>query len=373
MESSLSTSRLISALSRSLLSSPLHNSSPNRFVLSSKRLASQDFREYAKPVRLLPVTRPETCRIDTFVKEEETASIRSGCLYRVRLSTSSLYGSDLSDLNAGILLCVMDGNGDAILQRFPAVCSDDIFQFGRGCVADFVFDGPKLGNVEAVWLSIESGQWRVSGLNLTTIVSSSQCYYTCLEYGFDLEEDVLIGEGRHSCPMVELRPSSVSERSSNDFTSLKMNVEFESGSLGLGISSNEEGMKEYTDLKSTLLLYDGLAVLVGWTILFISGREDAGLAFLTGGIGGFLYLICLQRSVDGLGQNGDDGQTFGLVLPVAVALVVARYGSSSNSTIMLTAKEVVFGMAGFLACKVAVLMAAFTPLPDQNKRGKIGE
>lgn len=44
----------------------------------------------------------------------------SECLYTVKLQTSSIYGSGLSNLNAGILLCLIDENGDSILQRIPA-------------------------------------------------------------------------------------------------------------------------------------------------------------------------------------------------------------------------------------------------------------
>ncbi|XP_047307792.1 uncharacterized protein LOC124911362 [Impatiens glandulifera] len=386
MESSLSIGRLISATRSNffvdyrLLSVRVKRIEipHNHFMISAKRLASQDFSDYAKPLQLLPVTKPETCSIDTFTNEENlTASIRSDCcLYKVRLSTSKLYGSDLSDLNAGILLCLMNGNGDAILQRFSAGCSslvsDDILHFRRGSVDDFTFNGPILGNIEAVWLSVESGQWRLAGLNVTVVrlLEEEERCYTCLEYGFDLEDDILLGEGIQSSSMVELRPSAVSEFTSNDFTRLCVGLEYEYASLGI---SNEESMKEYSDLKSTLLLYNTLLVLFGSTISFIVVGEDVGLAFLTGGIGGFIYLLFLQRSVDGLGNNNSNDQEFkvtlsGLILLLlSVAFVTAKYGASTN-TAMLTAKEVVFGMMGFLACKIAAVLAAFRPFLTEFKR-----
>lgn len=89
----------------------------------------------------------------------------SQSLCKVKLGTSNVYGSSLSDLNAGILLCVIDENGDSILQRMPSSLitdhstesEDGILHFQRGSVDEFTFEGPKLGKVEAVWISLESG------------------------------------------------------------------------------------------------------------------------------------------------------------------------------------------------------------------------
>jgi len=64
----------------------------------------------------------------------------------------------LSDLNAGILVCVVDENGDSILERLPAILhTDDIVHFQKGSTDEFVFTGPKLGRIEAIWISLESG------------------------------------------------------------------------------------------------------------------------------------------------------------------------------------------------------------------------
>lgn len=94
----------------------------------------------------------------------------SECLFKIKLGTSNFYGSSLSDLNAGILLCLIGENGDSILQRIPAslmtahstkleedVIDRDMLHFQRGFVDEFVFEGPNLGRVEALWISLESG------------------------------------------------------------------------------------------------------------------------------------------------------------------------------------------------------------------------
>lgn len=74
-------------------------------------------------------------------------------------------------MNAGILLCLIDERGNSVLQRVPAsmmtdsdhskekdtLDSPEILRFQRGSFDEFVFKGPKLGRLEAVWLSVESG------------------------------------------------------------------------------------------------------------------------------------------------------------------------------------------------------------------------
>lgn len=94
---------------------------------------------------------------------------RSKSLFRVKLGTSNLYGSSISDFNAGILLCLIDEDGNSILQRIPAslmtdhstesgdMTNSDMLHFQRGSVDEFIFKGPKISRLEALWVSVESG------------------------------------------------------------------------------------------------------------------------------------------------------------------------------------------------------------------------
>lgn len=90
----------------------------------------------------------------------------SRSLYMVKLGTSNIFGSNLTNLNSGILLCLINQNGDSILQRISASLVTDYFSeshngilhFQRGSVDVFTFEGPKLGKVEALWIGLESGQ-----------------------------------------------------------------------------------------------------------------------------------------------------------------------------------------------------------------------
>lgn len=80
-----------------------------------------------------------------------------------------MYGSDLSDQNAGILVCLIDEHGDSILERIPAIlCQDhfqqsedavtsDVVRFQKGSTDEFIFWGPNLGRIQALWISLDSG------------------------------------------------------------------------------------------------------------------------------------------------------------------------------------------------------------------------
>ncbi|KAF5748816.1 hypothetical protein HS088_TW04G00789 [Tripterygium wilfordii] len=376
-----------------------------RFGLGALNFSKQsnffrDFQGYARPLRLLPVSEAKFCRevIEENIPHTSFSGAEFRWSYKVELQTSSMYGSGLSNLNAGIILCFIDQNGDSILQRIPSasatlyaeledvVGSDaDIIHFQGGSIDSFTFEGPKLGRVDALWVCVESGQWRLGGVSLI-IISASQALkedidagkiqYIGFEYKFEVD-DLLLGEGSN-LSMVELRPCHVSEISGDDpFTLLSRKTISQLTSLDSFSISNEESMKEYADLKSSLLLYDAMLISTGTTIANLSAGDNAAFAFLLGGIGGFLYLLLLQRSVDGLPvppsdsdrPSGSDQQfggfkspLSGIALAVGFTLLAVRYGSGDVS-MTLTPKDLLVGMMGFIACKVAVVLAALKPLP----------
>ncbi|XP_030447704.2 uncharacterized protein LOC115670533 [Syzygium oleosum] len=351
----------------------------------------QDFQDYAKPSRLFPTTE---IKFFSGHSEEEKMMFddvgKSQSLYKIKLHTSRMYGSGLTDANAGILLCLIDEHGHSLLQRLSATpmtefsvewqekVDHDILHFQRGSVDEFTFKGPKLGRLQALWISLESGQWRLGGVTLSVIHAHQPSLeeHTAKEiqfggYQYDFEaEDILIGEGSDSS-MIELRPSLVTESSGDPFTLLS-NSTRESTSPSPEMS-NEESMQEYADLKLSLLVYDAILVSVGTTVASVSAGEKAALAFLTGGLGGFVYLLILQRSVDELptpatiSRNSVDqavrrlkGPITTLALAAAVVFGVFKY-SSGQAPAALTSEELIAGMIGFIACKVAVVLAAFKP------------
>ncbi|KAF5930066.1 hypothetical protein HYC85_030939 [Camellia sinensis] len=358
-------------------------------IFSNILLSDSDFQGYAKPSRLFLAAEPEVCADSSL--ERILTSFKVGgckCLYKVKLHTSNIYGSGLSDLNAGILLCLIDENGDSILQRIPASlikehCNQledkivsDVLHFQRGSVDEFAFEGPKLGQVEALWISLESGQWRLGDVSLIVTFlyqptseenGRKEIQYVGFEYRFAVE-DTLLGEGS-DISMAELRPGLVREFSWDNLTLLSEYLLQPTSIVSDSGITNEESMREYADLKYSLLLYDGLLVLAGSSIASFSVGENAAFAFLGGGIGGFLYLSCCIISINK--QRGKFAQIFGrfkgpvssLVLAFVFATIAVKYGSGDSGGMVLTPKEVVFGMLGFLACKVAVVLAAFKTMP----------
>ncbi|KAK2384253.1 Lipase/lipooxygenase, PLAT/LH2 family protein [Trifolium repens] len=351
----------------------------------------QDFRTYARPSELFPAsevkvyTKTSLENILSSVKEDKSKS-----LFRVKLVTSNLYGSNISDFNAGILLCLIDEVGHSILKRIPVSLmtddsteSGDILHFQRGSVDEFIFEGPKIARLEALWVGVESGQWRLGNISLIVMNSEWQPSlpeeevppYTGFQYDFPVE-DVLLGEGT-DVSMLELRPNLVTQLEGTDPISLFNKELYDGTFLPSPEITKEESMKEYTNLKFSLLFYDAVLILFGTTIASLSAGENTGFAFLIGGIGGFLYLLLLQRYVDGLpgselitsNKRGTDALFKGLkgpIVSVALALgfavLVVKYTSGDDIDVILTPKDIIVGMMGFLACKVSVVLAAFKPI-----------
>ncbi|KAM4084563.1 hypothetical protein ACB094_08G142000 [Castanea mollissima] len=372
---------------------PIHKQTGRfHFRILSKKSDFQDFQGYAKPFRLLPAEKVKVYtdtaaeKIFKSVNEDE-----SQCLYMVKLGTSNLYGSSLSDFNAGILLCLIGENGNTILQRIPAslmtdhstksedVVDPEILHFQRGSVDEFTFEGPNLGRVEALWISLESGQWRLGSVSLKAICGCQPSLeeqdgddhkYLGFQYDFQTE-DILLGEGS-DVSMVELRPCVATKFSGVDSFAFFGNSLSQQTSFTSHGTSIEESMREYADLKISLLLYDAILILVGTLVASFSTGENTAFAFLTGGLSGFLYLLLLQRSVDGLPVSrktegtdsmfgGFRGPVLSLALVIGFALFIVKY-SSGDIPLAWSPKELVVGMMGFLACKVAVVLAALKPM-----------
>ncbi|KAF6155246.1 hypothetical protein GIB67_019772 [Kingdonia uniflora] len=230
-------------------------------------------------------------------------------------------------------------------------------------------------------------RWRLGGVSVTFLRKDPSdhsdeeepCNYG-LQYEFE-DEDIQLGEGG-GLSMVELRPSHITQLASLDlFTLLSSASISQSNSVLNREIFNEESMKEYADLKTSLLFYDVMLIFAGTLIASVSSGEESGLAFLTGGVVGFLYLLMLQRSVDVLpapesismkGKSGNLEELFGLetvkgsILGIAFALVFAilavKYGSGVT-LVALKPQQILVGMTGFLVCKIAVVLAAFKPMP----------
>ncbi|KAF3510733.1 hypothetical protein F2Q69_00010129 [Brassica cretica] len=344
-------------------------------AVCSKTSDYQDYQSYARPLRLLPA---EEVKVSTANPSSTVRESRS--LYKVKLQTSNVFGSGISDMNARVLLCLIDDKGDSVLQTIPATLSSngESFKFQRGSVDEFTFLGPELGKIRAVWISLESGQWRVGGVSLWVVkgpvpgetnVEEAYCY----RYDFEVDE-ILLGESS-DLSMVELRPSRITELTDSDQISSPS-----APNLDRTVVSNEESMEEYANLKLSLLLYDALLILLGSSVFSFSLGEHSAIAFFFGGTVGFLYLLLLQRSVDELQAPGsssssqNSNQILGGRLKIPVlslafaiglsVLAVRGYIGEGPIAFAVTPREIVVGTLGFLVCKVAVVLAAFKPLKE---------
>lgn len=136
----------------------------------SKKSAYQDFQGVAKPSRLLLAAEANT--YTKHASDEILSSVildKSTSFYIIELTTSKDFGSCLKDLNAAILISLINANGDSILQRVSAVSSHhaarendggETVHFQRGSVDIATFKGPNIGKIESLWIGIDSGQVR---------------------------------------------------------------------------------------------------------------------------------------------------------------------------------------------------------------------
>jgi hypothetical protein len=120
-----------------------------------------------KPSRLL--TTEELKTYHNTVPEEIFSTIRlddSDAFYVLELCTSREFSSSLLDKNSAILICLIDVDGDSLLQRIPAIYLgqptagtkvDQSMPFQCGSVDVVAFKGSKLQRIKEVWIGLESG------------------------------------------------------------------------------------------------------------------------------------------------------------------------------------------------------------------------
>ncbi|KAJ3673832.1 hypothetical protein LUZ60_005824 [Juncus effusus] len=357
--------------------------------LFAKKSPSQDFQDFVKPSRLLQAEEPKIYSQNTPKETFYPSNLdQSEAFYLLELITSRDFGSGLSDLNSAIMICLIDSDGNSILQRVPPIPNSDPFgeeigfgsvfdelvHFQRGSVDTVALKGTKLGKIVAVWIGLESGSWRLDGIKLTIInsISKNEAQSEDLNFNsfqFKFEQNT-ISLGEKDSSIVQFKPTHAIELQGNNLKSLFPTIS--PNSTQNIQQSKDESMREYSDLKFSLLVYDLALVFSGFTVLMLFSFEKESYSFLLGGFFGLVYLILLQRSVDGipspdLKTGGNKTRDFAgkpfLVLAFLVlgSGVVLKYGIL-KSGFEITASELFVGVAGFWASKVAVLLAAFRPI-----------
>uniref|UniRef100_A0A0E0J1Z2 DUF7755 domain-containing protein n=1 Tax=Oryza nivara TaxID=4536 RepID=A0A0E0J1Z2_ORYNI len=371
-----------------------------RVIALSKSSALQDPVSSVKPSRLLQTD--ELRIFHNSVPEEIISTVRleeSDAFYMLELSTSREFSSSLLDKNAAILICIIDANGDSLLQRVPAAyCNhsaqgreaEKLLPFQSGSVDVVTFRGSKLQRIKEIWVGLESGSWRIDNLSLKVIhgqlntppdlEETPELKFNGLQYTFD-KLSMLLGEDGAS--VVEARPVAVTDLTGISLSDLQEGQLSSASTASSILEMKEDGLKEYADLKQSLLLYDLAIVITGFSAFTLASNDSAALSFLVGGIGGFLYLLLLQKSVDGLpalnspseagsaqpsvkGFSGIRRPWLILSLLMVAGAVALKYGAGGDK-LEMTPVELFVGTAGFLANKVAIVLAAFKPLQSNLK------
>ncbi|CAD6257071.1 unnamed protein product [Miscanthus lutarioriparius] len=378
---------------------PKRQNRHQRMACFSKGSSFQDLVPSVKPSRLLPAeelkTYPNTVPEEIF---NTTILDDSDAFYVLELSTSTEFNSSL-DKNSAILICLIDVDGDSLLQRVPAIYLGQptpgikiaqLIPFQSGSVDVVTFKGSKLKRIKEVWIGLESGSWRLDGLSLKVIHGpvdppkeingTPEQKFNGLQYIFEKINAFLGDDG---ASVAEARPVAVTDLSGVGLSDLQEGLLSSESKASSVKELREDGLREYADLKQSLLLYDASIVITGFSAFILASNDSAAYSFLIGGIVGFLYLLLLQRSVDGLPVIGSPSEAGSaqpsvkgfsgvrrpwliLSLVLVAGAVALKYGAGGDS-FELTPTELFVGTAGFLANKVAVLFAAFMPLLSDSK------
>ncbi|XBI53514.1 hypothetical protein VPH35_035736 [Triticum aestivum] len=364
-------------------------------ITFAKSSSLEDLVASVKPSRLLPKVEPKT--FPNSVPDEILSKLileESDAFYILELCTSRELSSSLLDKNSAILICLIDVDSDSLLERVPAIYGDQpshgtkasqFLPFQSGAVDIITFKGPKLLTIKEIWIGLESGSWRLDGLSLKVIhgalntpkdlEGTLELKFSGLQFTFDklgvllAEDGASVVEARLPTAITDLSGISISDLQEGQLSSAKTTSSIK--------ELKEDGLREYADLKQSLLLYDISIVITGFSAFTLASNDGAAYSFLVGGIGGLLYLLLLQRSVDGLpaisspseASSSEPTMNFSgvrrpwLILSIVMVAgaVALKYGAGGDN-FELTPTELFVGTAGFLANKVAVLLAAFKPL-----------
>lgn len=219
--------------------------------------------------------------------------------------------------------------------------------------------------------------------NSSSLTEGKESHFSGFSYEFEADS-LLLGDG--GLPVAELRPILAARITKDDifaFSTINSPTKTPYSDVEF---SKERSMKEYADLKVSLLLYDFALVVAGAAILTASSNEVYADSFSAGGVSGFLYLLLLQRSVDGLSvplssTENDEVESpmqsyGGLKGPVtSLAFVMAAIVVSSKlwmggTKMVFSSSELLAGVAGFLTCKIAVVLAALKPIQTSVREDK---
>ena len=116
--------------------------------------------------------------------------------------------------------------------------------------------------------------------------------FSGLQYTFDKLGAVL---GEDGASVVEARPIAVTDLSGISISDLQEG-QLSSARTASSIKElKEDGLREYADLKQSLLPYDISIIITGFSAFTLASNDGAAYSFLVGGIGGVPVSIAAPK------------------------------------------------------------------------------
>ncbi|KAG7672730.1 hypothetical protein Ndes2526B_g08207 [Nannochloris sp. 'desiccata'] len=250
-------------------------------------------------------------------------------VYTVRLSTAVRRGSALTDLNAGILVCLIGEDGSSVLRRVaplvdPQAEADEVMRictgedgappgancsfaldaaarrassltsqpllrrFQEGSIDEISFLGTEIGPLSAVVVAPECGTWRCDELDVSSSRSGDTSRFVC--------RDDVGDRGTHAAAYLRPVPPGGVVYGSGD-SSVVLSKE-------QAAQLREWNLQQYGEMKSTLLGTTAGLVALGTAGTYIVSGADLALPFAFGGVSSLAYQYLLQRRVDGVSSGG---------------------------------------------------------------------
>lgn len=159
--------------------------------------------------------------------------------------------------------------------------------FQEGNIDEFCFIAPDLGPLASIIIGPESGSWYCDEINVSCSSTGHTDRFVC--------RDVLGGKDRPAAFLTPIPPGS---------------VVYGSGDAAVLLTKEQAdrmqkvNMQDYDYLKKKLLTTTASLTALGGVGIYAIGGVDLAAPLLMGGAAGLVYQAALQKSIDGLGNNG---------------------------------------------------------------------
>ncbi|KAL4855806.1 hypothetical protein ACK3TF_003579 [Chlorella vulgaris] len=343
-------------------------------------------------------------------------------VYTLRLSTSLTRGATLTDPTAAVLVCLVGGDGSALLHRVPRITDPELaeqevrdicasiddkeagadcslalhaaasqrqsgasapprLRFQQGSVDEVSFSAPELGPLAALMVGPEQGRWLCEEVDVSSSRTGHTDRFVCRS---------ALGEGGQPAAYLQPMPPGCVMYGSGD-SAVVVTKERAAQLYSLN-------MQQYAEMKGQLIAATAVLVGLGSALAYAVGGRDLALPFALGGTSGMLYQYMLQVAADGVGGGGSSAYSQERAALVASSLSLGRLlanpvarlavavvllggvfstlqltgGSSLEQTSptasMFQVQQIAATLVGFLCYKAAVVGVAIMPPPPGEQQ-----